>query len=120
MSFLQRLDCHPVHLLFLDAELLGLIVLGFLKDSDYFRAALRHLLSNNAKVQISVIGLVLVAVVDDLPFLDAIPGISSGADILLGVAVGKVDIVGLKIAYATVLFNIESKAIVGRVEIVDS
>ena len=57
-------------------------------------AALRHLLSNHTKVQVRVIGLVLVAIVDDLPLFDAVPGVSGGADIFLDIAVGEVGVVG--------------------------
>jgi hypothetical protein len=79
--------------------------LGFLEDGDHLRAAFRYLLSNHAKIQVSIIGLILVAVVDDLPFLDAVPSVSSRADVFLGVAVGEVDVVGAEVGYATVGAN---------------
>jgi pimeloyl-ACP methyl ester carboxylesterase len=73
LCLLESFDCHPVHLLLFDpkAFFLGRRVFGsflcLLENGDHFGAALRHLLSDHAKVQVRVIGLVLVAVVDDLP-----------------------------------------------------
>ena len=65
------------------------------------------MLGNYTKIQTSIIRLVLVAVVDDLPFLEAAPSASSGADVFLGVAVREVGVVGAEIPDTAVRTNLK-------------
>jgi hypothetical protein len=111
LSFLKGFDCHPVHLLFFDAKTLFLgrcvfgSFLGFLEDGDHLRAALCHLLSNYTQVQVSIIWLIFVAVVDDLPLLDAVPSTNSRADVFFGINVGKINVVGAEVGNTTIRAN---------------
>jgi hypothetical protein len=118
LSFLQRPNCHPVHLLLFDthaddffnsgsnnvAVFIKNSVLSFLLDpiGNYFWTMRSNLLRDNAVTFVVGVGIFVVVELFNFPVFQAAPGAIKRFNVFLFALVAKVGVVRLKISDATV------------------